>query len=170
MDLDALCGDIAYKHTEGLSVTNVTAAVDKITINHPLKELCDLELSGHIAYASGRSSMEIAMQVAKAPEKGAEVKKEDILITCAFTMVAIDSSTKRPVAVSPIECDTDEERRRYALGEKNSNDKKALAKKTLGKQTPNNRESELIHRMWLKRLEYHSEHTEVKRISDPKIH
>lgn len=36
MDLDALSGVIAYKHT-GESVTTVTAAVDRITINHPLR-------------------------------------------------------------------------------------------------------------------------------------
>lgn len=86
MDLDALAGVIAYKHT-GDSVTTVTAAVDRITINHPLNELCDLELSGLVTFATGRSSMEISIQVAKVPDKGAEVRKEDILMTCAFTMV-----------------------------------------------------------------------------------
>ena len=88
MDLDALAGVIAYKHT-GESVTTVTAAVDRITINHPLKELCDLELSGQVTFATGRSSMEISLQVAKAPEQGSHVKKEDILMTCAFTMVSL---------------------------------------------------------------------------------
>ena len=87
MDLDALAGVIAYKHT-GDSVTTVTAAVDRITINHPLNELCDLELSGLVTFATGRSSMEISIQVAKVPENGAEVRKEDTLMTCAFTMVS----------------------------------------------------------------------------------
>lgn len=86
MDLDALSGVIAYKHT-GESVTTVTAAVDRITINHPLKEICDLELSGQVTYATGRSSMEISLQVAKAPQTGCQVEKEDVLMTCAFTMV-----------------------------------------------------------------------------------
>lgn len=86
MDLDALSGVIAYQHT-GESVTTVTAAVDRITIKHPLKELCDLELSGQVTFATGRSSMEISLQVAKAPEQGCQVKKEDVLMTCAFTMV-----------------------------------------------------------------------------------
>ena len=86
MDLDALAGVIAYKHT-GESVTTVTAAVDRITINHPLKEICDLELSGQVTFATGRSSMEISLRVAKAPENGAKVEKEDVLMTCAFTMV-----------------------------------------------------------------------------------
>lgn len=154
MDLDALSGVIAYKHT-GESVTTVTAAVDRITINHPLKELCDLELSGQVTYATGRSSMEISLQVAKAPEKGAKAHKEDVLMTCAFTMVSLDPSTKKPVAISPIKLETEEEKRLFALGQKNSTGKKALVKRTLRKQASNEEESELIHAMWLKQLEYH---------------
>jgi len=157
MDLDALSGVIAYKHT-GEDVTTVTAAVDRITINHPLRELCDLELSGQVTFATGRSSMEISLQVAKAPEEGAEIKKEDILVTCAFTMVSLDPSTKKPVAISPVQLETAEETRLFALGEKNSNEKKALAKKALGKETPNDEESDLIHAMWLKQIEYHGTH------------
>lgn len=157
MDLDALSGVIAYKHT-GEDVTTVTAAVDRITINHPLRELCDLELSGQVTFATGRSSMEISLQVAKAPKEGAEIKKEDILVTCAFTMVSLDPSTKKPVAISPVQLETAEEKRLFALGEKNSNEKKALAKKALGKETPNDEESDLIHAMWLKQIEYHGTH------------
>ena len=156
MDLDALSGVIAYKHT-GESVTTVTAAVDRITINHPLKELCDLELSGQVTFATGRSSMEISLQVAKAPDDGAEVKKEDVLMTCAFTMVSLDPESKRPVAIPPLKIDTPEEQRLFDLGEKNYRAKKALAKTTLRKQTPNDQESDLIHAMWLKQLEYHGE-------------
>ena len=154
MDLDALSGVIAYKHT-GDSVTTVTAAVDRITINHPLKELCDLELSGQVTYATGRSSMEISLQVAKAPKAGNTVNNEDILMTCAFTMVSLDPSTKKPVAVNPIKLETEEEKRLFGLGQKNSAEKKTLAKKTLRKQAPNDEESDLIHAMWLKQLEYH---------------
>lgn len=157
MDLDALAGVIAYKHT-GESVTTVTAAVDRITINHPLEELCDLELSGQVTYTTGRSSMEISLQVAKAPEKGTEVKREEILMTCAFTMVSLDPSTKRPVAISPVRLETEKEKHLFALGEKHSNEKKALAKKALRKQTPNDLESDLIHAMWLKQLDYHGKY------------
>ncbi|KAI4141878.1 MAG: hypothetical protein L6R39_005153 [Caloplaca ligustica] len=155
MDLDALSGVIAYKHT-GESVTTVTAAVDRITINHPLEELCDLELSGQVTYATGRSSMEISIQVAKAPkEAGAPVPKEDVLMTCAFTMVSLDPNTKKPVAIAPVQIETEAEKRLFALGEKNYNTKKARAKRGLRKQTPNDEESDLIHAMWLRQLEYH---------------
>lgn len=94
MDLDALSGVIAYKHT-GDSVTTVTAACDRITINHPLTEICDLEYSGRVTYATGRSSMEISLQVAKAPKVGEEIKHEDVLLTCQFTMVSLDRGTKK---------------------------------------------------------------------------
>ena len=157
MDLDALSGIIAYKHT-GESVTTVTAAVDRITINHPLKELCDLELSGQVTYATGRSSMEISLQVARVPDNGSEVLKEDVLMTCAFTMVSLDPSTKKPINIPSLQINTEGERRLYKLGENNYNAKKELSKTTLRKQTPNDQESDLIHAMWLKQLEYHGRH------------
>ncbi|KAI9831434.1 MAG: hypothetical protein M1819_005033 [Sarea resinae] len=174
MDLDALAGVIAYKHT-GDDVTTVTAAVDRITLQHPLHEICDLEMSGQVTYATGRSSMEISLQVAKAPPSSLEQKKkkpgddsavqpqqrwrraddEDLLMTCAFTMVSLDPTTKRPVTVSPLAVDTAEEKRLFALGERNSREKKKLAQTALLKQAPNDKESDLIHAMWLKEREYH---------------
>lgn len=87
MDLDALAGVVAYKHT-GDSVMTVTAAVDRITLQQPLTSICDLELSGRVTFATGRSSMEVSLQVAKAPE-GETVKDDDVLLTCAFTMVCL---------------------------------------------------------------------------------
>ena len=156
MDLDALSGIIAYKHT-GESVMTVTAAVDRITIKHQLDQLCDLELSGQVTFATGRSSMEISLQVAKAAGEGATIQPEDVLMTCAFTMVSLDPSTKKPVSIAPLQVDTPEEQRLFDLGQRNSNSKKALAKTALRKTTPNDEESDLIHSMWLKQLEYHGE-------------
>lgn len=154
MDLDALAGVCAYLHT-GDAVMTVTAAVDRITLKHQLKELCDLELSGQVTFATGRSSMEISLQVAKAPKDGEKAGEEDVLLTCAFTMVSLDPSTKRPVAISPLQIETAEERRLFSMGEKNYNAKKSLAKTALRKMTPNDEESDLIHAMWLKQLEYY---------------
>ena len=161
MDLDALSGIVAYRHT-GESVTTVTAAVDRLAIKHPLKEICDLELSGQVTF-TGRSSMEIQMQVAKAPAKSEQVKNEDVLMTCAFTMVSLDPSTKKSVAISPILVETAEEKRLFELGEKNYNAKKAIAQKALRKQAPNDEESDLIHAMWLRQLEYHDPNVSARR-------
>ena len=53
MDLDALSGVVAYKHTGG-DVTTVTAAFDRITIKSPLEKICDLDLSGQVTYVGKR--------------------------------------------------------------------------------------------------------------------
>ena len=153
MDLDALSGIIAYKHT-GESVMTVTAAVDRITIKNQLNELCDLELSGQVSFATGRSSMEVSCQIAKAPKEGEHSKPGDVLLTCAFTMVSLDPNTRKPVAIAPLQLNTPKEREIYAIGERNYEAKKALAKVALRKTAPNDEEADLIHDMWLKQLEY----------------
>ncbi|GAB7330392.1 hypothetical protein MBLNU13_g02012t1 [Cladosporium sp. NU13] len=154
MDLDALSGVVAYKHT-GDGVTTVTAACDRITIQHPLTEICDLELSGRVTYATGRSSMEITLQVAKAPQEGKKAAPEDVMMTCQFTMVSLDPGTKKPVNLPPIKVETEEEQRIYNEGEQNSKHRKDLSKRSLLKQTPNDEESDLIHALWQRQLQYH---------------
>ncbi|KAH8590251.1 HotDog domain-containing protein [Bisporella sp. PMI_857] len=162
MDLDALAGVVAYKHT-GDSVMTVTAAVDRITIARPLSEICDLELSGQVTFATGRSSMEISLQVATAPKEGEHVKESDILMTCAFTMVSLDPATKKPVKISPLTTETPEEKRLFQIGEENYNLKKAESQRALRKQTPNDEESDLIHALWLQQLDYHDPNTATRK-------
>ncbi|KAK5171288.1 uncharacterized protein LTR77_004432 [Saxophila tyrrhenica] len=154
MDLDALAGVIAYKHT-GEDVTTVTASFDRIVIQHPLTEICDLELSGMVTYATGRSSMEISLQVAKAPKEGEQAKPEDIMITCQCTMVSLDPATKKPANINPVRTDTEEEKRLFQQGEKNSKHRKELSQRSLLKQTPDDEESDLIHAIWQRQLQYH---------------
>ncbi|EMC97194.1 hypothetical protein BAUCODRAFT_443059 [Baudoinia panamericana UAMH 10762] len=161
MDLDALSGVIAYKHT-GDDVTTVTAAFDRITINHPLHEICDLQLSGQVSY-TGRSSMEISLQVARAPQPGQKVKQEDVMITCQCTMVSLDPSTKKPVEIAQVRRDTDEEKQLFEQGEKNSKHRKDLAKRSLLKTTPNDEESDLIHAMWQRQLQYHDPNDSLRK-------
>lgn len=153
MDLDALSGVVAYKHT-GEGVTTVTAAVDRITIKRALKEICDLELSGQVTYATGRSSMEVTLQIAKAPAEGASVQDSDILLTCAFTMVSLDPSTKKPVNIAPLEITTDAERALFQRGEQNLKSKKAMRQSTILQKAPDAEESELIHSTWTESLAY----------------
>ena len=154
MDLDALSGVIAYRHT-GDDVTTVTAAFDRITIKSPLKEICDLELSGQVTYTTGRSSMEISLQIAKAPAEGQKAKEEDILLSCTCTMVSLDPKTKKPVPINPVIVETPEERRLFRLGEQNSKHRKELRRNSLIKHAPNNEESDLIHALWQKQLQWH---------------
>ena len=161
MDLDALSGVIAYKHT-GDAVTTVTAAFDRIIINHALEEICDLELSGMVTY-TGRSSMEISLQVAKAPQDGASVKAEDVMITCQCTMVSLEPTTKKPVAINPVCVDTQEEKRLFQQGEANSKQRKELSQRSLLRQTPDDEESDLIHSIWQRQLKYHDPNDSLRK-------
>ncbi|KAJ1337755.1 acyl-coenzyme A thioesterase 9 [Microdochium nivale] len=154
MDLDALSGIIVYKHT-GPGVTTVTAALDRVTIARPLTETCDLEYSGQVTYATGRSSAEITCKVARAREDNEPSKLEDVLLTCTFTMVALDPSTKKPTKIPALVCETREEKHIYEQGEAKSLAKKQAAKISLLETEPNDDESALIHNIWRRQVEYH---------------
>jgi acyl-coenzyme A thioesterase 9 len=90
MDLDALSGVVAYKHT-GDGVTTVTAAFDRISLASRMESVCDLELSGRVTHV-GKSSMEIELQVAKINDQG---EKGDVLLKCSCTMVSLDPVTRK---------------------------------------------------------------------------
>lgn len=149
MDLDALAGVVAAKHV-GEGVTTVTASVDRITLNHSMHAICDLELSGQVTFASGRSSVEVSLQVARASENRTS---DDILMTCTFTMVSLDLTTKKPTVVNSLRIETPEEERVFKLGEQRSLHKKLQARQTLQQQPPNDEESKMIHAMWLQHKE-----------------
>ncbi|KAK5081846.1 hypothetical protein LTR70_008466 [Exophiala xenobiotica] len=149
MDLDAMAGVVAYKHTG-----EVTAAVDRISIKNPLHEICDLELSGQVTFATGRSSMEITLQVAKAPQPGQSVTPDDVFMTCSMTMVALDPATKKPVNIAPLKVESHGDRALFAKGEENYNSKKALKGSHILSMPPNEDESTAIHKMWTENLAY----------------
>lgn len=98
--------------------------------------------------------MEVSLQVAKAPKEGEKVKDEDVLLECTFTMVSLDPQTKKPVNVNPLIVETPEEKRLFALGEKNSRHRKEQSKTSLIKHTPDDLESDLIHNIWKKELQF----------------
>ncbi|RMZ81359.1 hypothetical protein DV738_g2165, partial [Chaetothyriales sp. CBS 135597] len=154
MDLDALAGVVAYRHT-GDGVSTVTAAVDRITIkkNQP-QEICDLELSGQVTFATGRSSMEVTLQVAKAPAPGHKVQPDEVYMTCSMTMVSLDPATKKPTQVAPLEVTTPEEKALFARGEQNYSRKKALRSSHITVKAPDEEEGRLIHKMWTDSLAY----------------
>ncbi|KAF5548149.1 acyl thioester hydrolase mitochondrial precursor [Fusarium napiforme] len=165
MDLDALSGIIVYKHT-GPGVTTVTAALDRITIAHPLTEICDLEYSGQVTYASGRSSVEITCKVAKAREEGEPSKPEDVLLTCTFTMVALDPNTRKPVNIPKLVPTNAEEEKIFKAGEAKSLSKKENSKASLLQTEPNDAESALIHQIWLRQLAYHDPNNDLRQPSN----
>ncbi|CAK7245952.1 MAG: hypothetical protein STHCBS139747_007557 [Sporothrix thermara] len=155
MDLDALSGIVVYKHT-GRGVTTVTAGVDRIELAHPLTEICDLEYSGMVTYAAGGSSAEITCKVARAPRvEGAPSRPEDLLLTCTFTMVALDPLTRKPTPIPRLVCETPEEEALFQAGAAKSLAQRAERKTSLLEVEPDDEESALIHRIWLRQLEYH---------------
>lgn len=153
MDLDAMAGVVAYKHT-GEGVSTVTAAVDRITMQNPLTEICDLELSGQVTFATGRSSMEVTLQIARAPTSGNKVTPSGVFMTCAFTMVALDPITKRPTNIAPLKVESEADRLLYEQGQRNYNSKKALKSSHITAKPPDEEESKLIHKMWTESLAY----------------
>lgn len=83
------------------------------------------------------------------------------------------NGASRPVNVNALIVETEEEKRLYALGERNSQIRKERRNTSLIKHTPNDLESDLIHAFWQKQLQYHGQsplnragHTNAK-LSDP---
>ncbi|KAF3158963.1 Acyl-coenzyme A thioesterase 9, mitochondrial [Orbilia oligospora] len=146
MDLDALAGVVAYKHA-GEGQTIVTAAVDRISLLYHPTSFCDMELRGMVTWTSGRSSMEISLEVVA-------LEENKTILTCQFTMVALDPVTKKATAVNPLIVETAEENRIFARGEERNRFKRALASTSLEKQAPNEEESNLIHTMWRESQRY----------------
>ncbi|KAG0136643.1 HotDog domain-containing protein [Tuber indicum] len=147
-DLDALAGVVSYKHT-GPGTANVTAAVDRISIINPLEDFCDLELSGFVFFV-GNSSMEVSIEARKAGHPG----DGGLLLSCAFTMVALNPETKKPTKVSPLIAETLEEKAIFRRGEANKTAKKVITRASLTTQAPTLEESLLIHKTYLTHLQY----------------
>lgn len=136
-------------------MTVVTAALDRIKLSRPLTEITDLEYSGQVTYATGRSSVEITCKVARARPDGQPSKPEDVFLTCTFTMVALDPETKRPANVPALICETPEEEKIFKAGEAKSLAKKEMSKTSLLATEPNDPESALIHQIWLRQVKWH---------------
>lgn len=120
------------------------------------REICDLELSGNVTFATGRSSMEVTLQIAKAPAEDQQVTPEDIFMTCAFTMVSLDPKTKKPIRIAPLIVSTPAERALFAKGEENYRNKKAMKSAHITQKPPDAEESAMIHKMWLDSMAYNS--------------
>jgi acyl-coenzyme A thioesterase 9 len=148
MDLDALSGVVAYRHTGG-QVMTVTAAFDRISLRGSMAELCDLELSGQVRHV-GKSSIDIGLQVRKLDGKG-----DEIMLSCSCTMVSLDPATKKPVHINPLIVETAEERTINELASKESERRKVLRKKSLLKHTPDAEETGIIHKLWQKQIQWH---------------
>lgn len=57
--------------------------------------------------------------------------------------------------INPVLVETAEEEKMFRRGERNSKIRKEMSKVALIKHTPNDEESDLIHAMWQRELQYH---------------
>lgn len=98
--------------------------------------------------------MEVSLQIAKAPEQGAQVKPQNVFMTCALTMVALDPVTKKPINIAPLTLTNAADRALYARGEESYKAKKGRKSSHILQKAPDAEESALIHKMWTDSLAY----------------
>ncbi|KAK4536802.1 hypothetical protein CDCA_CDCA09G2827 [Cyanidium caldarium] len=126
-DIDALAGSVALRHVARPNVNTVTAAVDRIRIL-PVRPVGDdsrhagstsawWSLHSDLVYTArlhhvGRTSMSVACEVARA-ETG-----EQAFLEASFLFVARDAAGRTSVPVPGLLLRTEEERARFAEGER----------------------------------------------------
>lgn len=111
-DLDALAGNIAFKHVRDPTIEIVTASVDRILLNGLPDLIYDQSLSGKVTYV-GTSSMEIRMQC-----KCSGIEDSDAWIEAYFTFVAVDPDTKKPTIIPQLEPQTWLEKDQFEAGKR----------------------------------------------------
>lgn len=121
-DLDALAGNIAFRHVIGNPLI-VTAAVDRIRLRNRPTIGKEQVLSGKVTWV-GKSSMEIRMQCAHKDEDGVESE----WLEAYFTFVARDPETNKATNIARLDPETTEERAFFELGALKAAHKKKLRK------------------------------------------
>jgi len=124
-DLDALAGNIAFKHASagsgGDDMMLVTASIDRICLDHRANLKDDIVLSGKVTYV-GSSSMEIHMEACS-------TWTSEPWLGALFTFVARDRETGRARRINPLTPQTPAEITAFQLGEQRANQRK-LSRKT----------------------------------------
>ena len=102
--IDEAAGLAAVRHSRGRVVT---AGLDRMTFITPV-HLAELLTVRSMVNAAWRTSMEVGVRVEAENPRTGEVRHTS---TAYLTMVAVDEDG-RPVGVPPLQCQTEEERRR----------------------------------------------------------
>lgn len=89
----------------------------------------------------------------KDPESLVVLGKNTVLAT-RFTMVAIDSATRKPVKINPLLTTSPAEERLFEMGEINKKRKKQYAEISLSRQPPTPEERLAIHDVYLQYSKY----------------
>uniref|UniRef100_A0A7S1YY04 HotDog ACOT-type domain-containing protein n=2 Tax=Ditylum brightwellii TaxID=49249 RepID=A0A7S1YY04_9STRA len=120
-DLDALAGNIAFSHVQDPTVNIVTASVDRIRLSGAVDMDRNQQLSGKVTFV-GSSSMEIRMQCKGDGE-------DDPWMEAYFTFVAVDSTTKKPMKIPPLDPQTWLEKDQFEAGQRRANVRKEARRK-----------------------------------------
>eukprot|EP00743_Colponemidia_sp_Colp-15_P005916 GILK01006361.1.p1 GENE.GILK01006361.1~~GILK01006361.1.p1 ORF type:complete len:480 (+),score=64.67 GILK01006361.1:89-1441(+) len=156
-DMDALAGDVAYRHVQGevkqRSVTIVTAVVDRMDFIARLDTKSDLRLRGYVSWV-GRSSMEVRIDVCslKREEESYETHLGQALFVMAARDITVNQAYRVPALRLSDGMDPLEElkaNRRFELGVLHQNRRKQHADSSLWHQPPRPSEIPTIHRLFL---------------------
>ncbi|OMH33616.1 acyl-CoA thioesterase [Motiliproteus sp. MSK22-1] len=107
--LDKIAYTCAASHAKGYCVT---ASVDSVDFLNPVEVGELLTLSASVNYV-GKSSMEIGVRVTSEDFTNGAIKHTN---TSYFTMVALDEETRKPLSISGLILETEEEIRRFIEG------------------------------------------------------
>ncbi len=142
-EMDRAAGHISYIHADGQEkdLTIVTAACDRIDLTAPLRGDCDLRIRGQVNYV-GTSSMEVGLRL------DSRVDGKYILVSRAY-FIMVARSGDAAARVNPLSPETEDEKRRYEAGRVRSEKRRIEAADNYLKRAPNEKESELIHQLFL---------------------
>ncbi|KAL0490636.1 Acot9 [Acrasis kona] len=148
-DLDAMAGEISYKHAEGFSalrsVAIVTATCDRIELVKPIS-LVDLRFDGWVTWV-GNSSMEVRIEVQQ--KKSIEATEFDVCAVAYFVMVARDYKKGGSAPVHTLNIVTEQDGKLYEQGQKNQARRKSSAEKALIRTPPSEGELQLVHQIFI---------------------
>lgn len=142
-EMDRAAGHVSYIHADGRekNLTIVTAACDRIDLTAPLRGDCDIRIRGQVNYV-GRSSMEVGLRL------DSRVDGKYMLVARAY-FIMVARSGDSAAEVNPLKPETDEEKRRYEAGRIRSEKRRIEASDNYLKRPPNEKESALIHQLFL---------------------
>lgn len=163
-DLDALACVSAYRHCYPAKPAIVTASVDRVFLDSSVlpsfldkASVRNVSLSGTVTW-SGRSSMEITVKVAFHDEDlhrnskllPEDIKEDNVFMVSHFTFVAKNTKTGKSFPVNKLVPHTKQELALFKRAENYNLYKRSIAsKKDLRSKHPSEKESELIHSLWL---------------------
>ncbi|KAJ1425166.1 HotDog domain-containing protein [Ochromonadaceae sp. CCMP2298] len=144
--LDALAGDVAYRHCGGRkgNLTIVTASVDGFCNFSSIDVLHNIKMQGYITYV-GSSSMEVAIDIVQMCDDSRHEQK--VLAETKFIMVARDG--EKALKVPGLLLANEQAKEIFDLGAERACTRRVRAKQSLAVSPPRPEEVNLIHNLML---------------------